>query len=190
MGFDSSFLSVARHIVLLRGVNLVKRNRVSMPTLRSALEAAGYHDVRTYLQSGNIVVSSRASAERVTRDVKKLVKERFGLDIAVFVRSADDLAKVVRRNPLHSVATNPRRYLVTFLSRPLPAGIADELAKLATGEKLVVAGREVYSWHPEGIGRTPVWERLASRSLGVEATSRNWTTVETLLAMATERTSR
>ena len=74
---------VARHIVLLRGINLVKRNRISMPELRGALDEAGFGDVRTYVQSGNVVLSSHGSPERVARDVGALIKKRFDLDITV-----------------------------------------------------------------------------------------------------------
>ena len=179
-----------RHVVLLRGINLVRRNRVSMPELRRALGQAGYGDVKTHLQSGNILLSSRASPERVARDVRSLIKQEFDLDIAVLVRSQAELLAILRRNPLKKVATNPRRYLVTFLSVSLPRGNVDELRRVAKHELFAIAGREVYSWHPDGIGRTPLWERLASKSLGVQATSRNWATVTTLATMAAESTSR
>jgi uncharacterized protein (DUF1697 family) len=175
---------VARHVVLLRGVNIVRRNRVSMPELRQALEAAGYVEIRTHLQSGNVILSSRAPAKQVVDDVKSVIKKHFGLDITVLVRSHAELAASVRRNPLEKVATDPSRYLVTFLSGRLPGRTADELRKIAQRELFAVAGREIYSWHPEGIGRTPLWERLASRSLGIDSTSRNWATATRLLAMA------
>ena len=73
---------VARLIVLLRGVNLAGRNRVSMPELREALEEAGFEDVSTYVQSGNVVLSSKASAKQVGTDVRRLIADRFGLDIS------------------------------------------------------------------------------------------------------------
>ena len=175
---------MARHVVLLRGINLVRRNRIAMPALRAALEADGFRDVKTYVQSGNVVLSSRSSPERVATRVNALINKRLELDIVVLVRSHNELAEVVRRNPLAKVATNPSRYIVTFLSDELPRGFADDIAKVARQEPFAIIGREVYSWHPDGIGRTPLWERLASKSLGIAATSRNWTTVTTLLAMA------
>jgi len=173
-----------RHIVLLRGINLVKRNRIAMPELRTALDAAGYRDVRTYVQSGNVILSSRASQARVAKDVKALINKHFGLDITVLVRSRQEFAAVVLRNPLARIATNPGRYLVTFLSAELPPGFAGKLESVAGQEPFAIIGREVYSWHPDGVGRSPLWERLAAKSLGFDATSRNWTTVTTLLAMA------
>jgi uncharacterized protein (DUF1697 family) len=173
-----------RHVVLLRGINLVKHNRIAMGELRAALDAAGFRDVRTYLQSGNVVVSSAGKPERVARDVNAVIKTRFGFDITVLVRSHDELAAVVQRNPLAKIATDPRRYLVTFLSGELPPGLAHDLSRVSQQEPFAIIGREVYSWHPDGVGRSPLWERLAAKSLGVAATSRNWSTVSTLLTMA------
>ena len=74
-------------IVLLRGVNLVTRNRISMPVLRQALADVGYEDVRTYVQSGNVVLTTRRAPPRVAKEVAKVIQERFGLDIAVVVRT-------------------------------------------------------------------------------------------------------
>lgn len=177
---------MARRVVLLRGINLAKKNRISMPGLRAALERAGYGRVETYLQSGNVIVTGAGSGsdELIAADVHRKIKEVFGLDITVLVRTRDELAEVVARNPLAKVATNPRRYIVTFLTSEPPPGFADDLASVATQEPFAIIGREVYSWHPDGVGRTPLWERLASRSLRVAATSRNWATVTRLLAMA------
>jgi uncharacterized protein (DUF1697 family) len=176
---------VTRHVVLLRGINLGSRNRIAMPELRALLEAAGYEDVQTYLQSGNVVVSSGASADAVARDVERRLERELGLDIAVVVRSRSQLATVVRRNPLADVATDPKRYQVSFLSARLPAAKVRELRALAhPDERLVAAGRELYAWHPNGVGRSRLWARLAGRDLGVTATARNWTTVTNLLALA------
>lgn len=155
-----------------------------MPRLRAALEQEGFSDVATYLQSGNCVLSSRASTAKVAARVDNVITRQFGLHIAVIVRSSEDLATVVRRNPLAHVATNPRRYLVTFLSEAMPPALIDDLRSVSQQEPFSVIGREIYSWHPDGVGRTPLWERLASRSLGVKATSRNWTTVQALATMA------
>jgi uncharacterized protein (DUF1697 family) len=173
-----------KHVVLLRGINLAHRNRISMPELREALAAAGFGDVATYVQSGNVVVSSKASAPAVARRVSELIHKRFGLDIVVIVRSHGELAEVVRRNPLAKVAVDPKRHLVTFMSRELPEAVVERMGAVAgPQERFEVIGREVYSWHPEGVGRSPLWERLAGKALGVDATTRNWSTVTVLLAM-------
>jgi len=176
---------VARHVVLLRGINIGSRNRVSMPKLREALEEAGFTGVQTYLQSGNVVLESRAKPETVRRKVEQLIEERFGLEIAVVVRTRAELAAVAKRNPHAGVAKDPKRYQVTFLSKKLSAPAVKELEQAAAPkERLMVAGREVYAWHPAGVARSKLWSKLAGQGLGVTATSRNWTTVEALLELS------
>ncbi len=176
---------MARRIVLLRGINLGPRNRVAMPALRRSLTEAGFADVRTYVQSGNIVLSSSKAAAQLERECRHLLATEFGLEIEVIARTRDELAKVVKRNPLAQIATNPKRYQVSFLSAKLPAGVLDKLTPLkADTEELVAVGREVYAYHPDGVARSKLWTALAGRGLGVTATARNWNTVTTLLQMA------
>ena len=174
-----------RQIVLLRGINLGPRNRIAMPGLRKLLEDAGFDDVRTYVQSGNIVLSTRRKPESTATACEKLIADELGLDIPVVVRTRHELAEVVRRNPLGDVADNPKRYQVSFLDgEPDPKAI-EKLAAAAAGDERVEAiGREIYAWHPDGIARSKMWAALAGKGLGVKATARNWTTVTTLLEMA------
>lgn len=176
---------MARHVVLLRGINLGSRNRIAMPDLREALEEAGFEDVRTHLQSGNVVLTSRAKPESVARKVERVIEERFGLEIPAVVRSRAQLAAVVKRNPLADVVTEPKRYQVSFLTAKLPAKAVRELeAVAAPDERVVAVGREVYAWHPRTVARSKLWAKLAGKDLGVTATSRNWATVEALLELA------
>jgi uncharacterized protein (DUF1697 family) len=172
-------------IVLLRGINLGSTNRVAMPNLRSALEDAGFEDVATYVQSGNVVLSSSDSAAKVGRAVERLIEKEFGLEIPVVVRTRAQVAAVVKRNPLGKVAKNPKRYQVSFLEKKPTAALMRRLeAVAAPTERVVSAGREIYAWHPEGVARSKLWAALAGKDLGVTATARNWTTVTTLLELA------
>ena len=166
-------------------MNLGSTNRVPMAQLRSALEEAGFEDVATYVQSGNIVVSSGESAAKVGRAVERLVEKEFGLKIPVVVRTRAQLAQVVKRNPLGRVANNPKRYQVSFLEKKPTAALVRKLEELAAPtERVVSAGREIYAWHPEGVARSKLWAALAGKGLGVTATARNWTTVTKLLELA------
>jgi uncharacterized protein (DUF1697 family) len=176
-----------RHVVLLRGVNLGPRNRVSMPVLRDALSDAGYGDVATYVQSGNVVLSSRASPARVAETCRSVIAEAFDLDIAVVVRTRDELARMVARDPLGDVVTDPRRYQVSFLAKKLPRAVVERLQAAALPEeRLVASGLELYAWHPAGVARSKLSAALAGANLGVTGTARNWTTVTKLLELADE----
>jgi uncharacterized protein (DUF1697 family) len=176
---------VAQHIVLLRGINLGSRNRVAMLALRDALAEAGFDDVRTYVQSGNVVLGSSEKGDAVGRTVQRVIAEEFGLDIPVVTRTRTQLAKIVERNPLAHVAKNPKRYQVSFLDAKPSRDVVRRIEEAAApGERVVVDGREVYAWHPDTIARSKLWTLLAGESLGVIATARNWTTVTKLLELA------
>lgn len=176
---------MARLIVLLRGINIGPRNRISMPELREALEDAGYEDIQTFVQSGNVALTSTAGAKKVAQDCERLIADRFKLEIAVVTRTRAELAKVVERNPLARVAKDPKRYQVSFLDAKPTAKIVRELEEIATAdEKVVSIGREIYAWHPAGAARSKLWAKLAGKGLGRTATARNWTTVTKLLELA------
>lgn len=174
-----------RRIALLRGINLGPNRRIPMPALREACAGAGFKDVRTYVQSGNIVLSGDARPEQLELELERLIRDHFSLEVDVIVRTRDQLGEVVKHNPLAEVAVDPKRYQVSFLAGELQPQQADELSALAAGgEQLVALGRELYAWHPDGVARSRLWAKLAGAGLGVKATARNWNTVTTLLAIA------
>jgi uncharacterized protein (DUF1697 family) len=156
-----------------------------MARLREALEGAGFAEVRTHLQSGNVVLESNTKAEQTGRKCERVIEDEFGLAIDVVVRTPAELERVVRRNPLAKVAKDPKRYQVSFLDGPLPAASKRKLQEaLQKPEELAFSGREIYAWHPNGVARSKLWAALAGRGLGVTATARNWTTVTKLLELA------
>ena len=174
-----------RQIALLRGINLGARNRVSMPELRELLEGLGHEDVRTLLQSGNVVLTSDEAGEQLERGLEKAIAGELGVESRVIVRTVRELAAVVGRNPLADVADDPKRYQVSFLSDKLAPVVKKELeAADVAPERVAVHGREIYAWHPGGIQRSPLVKLLTDRKLGVTATARNWSTVTKLLELA------
>jgi uncharacterized protein (DUF1697 family) len=173
------------HVALLRGVNLGPARRVPMAELRRALQEAGFGDVRTLLASGNVLVDDDGAPETVARRVHDAIAEAFGLDVGVIVRSGTDLAGVVERNPLADVATEPlKRLQVVFFEAPPPPAARQAASAAAAGdEQVVFAGREAYSWHPDGVQGSKLARLLAGERLGL-ATARNWNTVTRLRELA------
>jgi len=176
-----------RQIALLRGINLGARNRVSMPELRELLEGLGHEDVKTLLQSGNVVLTSKTTGAELERSLEQAIAGELGVESRVVVRTVKELAAVVERNPLAGVADDPKRYQVSFLSDKLAAAVKKELeAADVDPERVAVHGREIYAWHPGGIQRSPLVKLLTDKKLGVTATARNWNTVTKLLELARE----
>src|SRR5579884_1132156 len=161
-----------QRVALLRGINLGSHKRIAMPALRELLAGAGYPGVRTYVQSGNLVLPADVPPGELESQLERLIAGHFGFEVEVLVRTADELGRVVKRNPLAEVAVEPKRYQVTFLDHELEPARVDELAGLAVGEERFAAhGRELYAWHPAGVARSKLWARLGSTGLGVKATS-------------------
>lgn len=156
-----------------------------MADLRARLADAGLDDPRTYLQSGNVVVRSDEQPDALAQRAQHLISEHFQLSVGVVVRTRNELAEVVARDPFAGEEVVEKLYQVTFLANEPPAGLVDQLAKLAVGgERFVADGRSWYVHYPAGIARSKLATRIAARNLGVLATARNWTTVRSLLELA------
>jgi uncharacterized protein (DUF1697 family) len=169
---------VPRQIALLRGINVGGTKMVEMARLRALLEELGYHDVRTYVNSGNAVFSGPRRSEK---NLEAAIAKTFGFDVPVVLRSRDELADIVKANPLGDVATDPAKYLVVFCAADASPDL--DPADFAP-ETFLVRGREVYLWTPSGIRDSPLAKLLATKPLGGKSTARNWRTVEKLLALA------
>jgi uncharacterized protein (DUF1697 family) len=170
---------------MLRGINLGPNRRIPMAELRALLAQAGYDDVATYVQSGNVVLSSAQRPATLQTEVARLIEQRFGFAVPVTARSATQLSAVIDHDPIPGAAQQAKLYQVTFLASPAPVAAVARLQALAAGDERVAAhGRELYSWHPDGIARSKLAAALSAKALGIAATARNWRTVTTLREMA------
>lgn len=171
-------------VALLRAVNLGARNKVSMPLLRTALADAGCTDVRTYVNSGNVVFgSSLRSAAKAGALVHDVIAAEFGVDTPVMMRTGPQLASVLSWNPFPAAAAErPNLVAVLHLSGPPSAtAVADLLAADHGPVQVAHRGAEiVIDWH-DRTGRPSV-ERLLKK-LDAEATARNWRTLTALTEM-------
>jgi uncharacterized protein (DUF1697 family) len=110
------------------------------------------------------VLASDESPEQVARKCKKLIADRFGLEIEI-VRTHDELAAVVKRNPLRKVAKEPTRYQSSFLAaEPDPEVVRKLSAAAAAREKLPHVGHEIYAWQPDDVGRSKLAAKTSARS--------------------------
>ena len=178
-------------VSLLRGINLGAHNKVSMPLLREALAEAGFDDVRTYVQSGNIVTrSSHRSPAKVAKAVRELVAERFDVDTPVIVRSPMQLAAVLAWNPFpDAVAAEPKLVQVWHLSGPPdPDALQALLAADTAPDVLVAKGEEIVVHYANGVHASKADRVLRRHPLGVDATARNWRTLTALCELTAEPT--
>jgi uncharacterized protein (DUF1697 family) len=169
-------------VALLRAVNLGSHNKVSMPRLRAVLGEAGCTGVRTYVNSGNVVLDSPLrSAAEVGRLVHDVIAEQFDVDTPVIMRTGPQLAAVLDWNPFpEAAAERPNLVAVLHLSgEPEAAAVQTLLAGDYAPVRVAHRGEEVVvDWH-DRFGRPKVDRAL--KKLGVEATARNWRTLTALV---------
>ena len=170
-----------RFVALLRGINVGRAARISMADLRRVFESAGLRDVRTLLQSGNVVFDADAAPD--PHSLEDAVHVATGVRAAVVVFDADRFRQIAAANPLLGVVDDPSRAIVDFLDGPVDAAAVDrpgddELAP----ERLVFGEHAIYQWCPDGVSASKLHPRFFAR-LGVTSTGRNLRTVDKLLAM-------
>lgn len=199
-------LDQTRHIVLLRGINVGGKNKLPMADLRGALETAGYADVSTYIQSGNVALSAgsndggvassinssvnnaannAAMSAAIGETISEVIKTEFGLTIPVVVRSAEQLRSAIENNPFPEMVETPKFLHLYFCQEP----ISEEAAAALDHDRYVpdrmVAGEtEVYVSYRDGVAGSKLTNAALDKALGQATTARNWNTVMKLLDMA------
>jgi len=177
-------------VCLLRGVNLGKQRKLPMAALRGALTAAGMTDVRTHLQSGNVIARSQLRAHRQVSDlVRAVIAAEFSLDVPVITRRPAQIEAVIAANPFAARAAQ-RAHLVRviFLAAvPPPARVERLMSDSSLRETCRVAGSHVYVDYIRGYHGTGRTAPYFTRALGVEGTERNWRTVLALRGLCADQ---
>jgi uncharacterized protein (DUF1697 family) len=171
-------------VALIRGINVGRAKRVAMADLRALFEGLGYADVRTLLNSGNVVfTATREAPGKSSTRIENALTTELGVTARVTVITAEELATAVSENPLLEVAKEPSRLLVAVLTNPVERVKLEPLMKQDWApEVLAIGTRVAYLWCADGI----LESRLAAavgRIIGDAMTARNWATVQKLHAL-------
>jgi uncharacterized protein (DUF1697 family) len=176
------------YIALLRAINVTGHNMVPMKALRELFLALPAEDVKTYLQSGNVVFESRAAdVAGIAADVETRITTEMGLKVSVLVRTPDEFEEVLSGNPFLADGADPAHLYVTFLAAspgPDRRRTLETAGQAGGPDDFRLQGRHVYLHCPNGYGRTKLNNAFFERKLVVAATTRNWRTVTTLVEMA------
>ena len=174
----------ATHVALIRGINVGKAKRISMADLRALVEAIGYKDAKTLLNSGNVVFTTKAKPELAASRIEKALVAHTGVSARVTVLTAAELAEIVTENPLAAIADDPARHLVAVLNSLTDRSRLEPLVKQDWSPgRLALGTRVAYLWCPDGI----LDSKLAiavGKALKDAVTSRNWATMLKLHALA------
>jgi len=172
-------IRVARYVALLRGVNLAGKNKVPMPELRALFESLGHTEVSTYIQSGNVLLTSVRPLK--PKSLETALHDQFGFLVAVMLRTPQELERVVASNPFKGADTS--KLHVGFMAGEPSRQVVDNLDRdRFKPEEFVVQGHDLYLHLPNGVGRTKLPAYL-DRQLKIPFTIRNWNTVMKLLEL-------
>ena len=176
---------MATWIALLRGVGGGIRP-LSMRDLVKELQGIGLKDVRTYIQSGNVIFSSTRAATRLAGEIERCIENKFGFHSNTFVLSLDELRRAAANNPFPQADAEPKTLHLFFLAQPPKAPQLDAMNEIKTkSEQFALRGKVFYFYTPDGFGISKLATRV-DRLLGVDTTARNWRTVGKLLELAKE----
>lgn len=174
-------------VALLRGVNLGPHHRIGMEPLREVYQSAGLTDVRTLLQSGNVVFQTKArDLDRLAARLDAAFEAKFGFHSDVFLRTAEELHAVASACPFAGrEGCDPSKLAVTFLAAaPDDAARARLAAIQGIAEEIHAGARELYIYYPAGMARPQLTPAMMNKAIGkVSTTSRNWNTVTKLVEL-------
>lgn len=177
-------MSESVFIILFRGINVGGNKVAKMETLRSALAKADFGSVATYIQSGNVVLTSDMNAADVAANIERLFAETFGFASRPTVRPAEAWREMIARNPFPEGADDHKKLHAVLLDGAPASDAAERLqAKATATERFAIADGVLYLFTPDGFGTSKLAEAL-DRTLRVPLTARNWRTVRALMDMA------
>jgi uncharacterized protein (DUF1697 family) len=173
------------HVALLRGINVGGKNKLPMKDLVEMFVEAGCGDVRSYIQSGNVIFSAApALSARLPNLISAQVAKRFGYKIPVVLRTSEQLGKVIRNNPFLKTGVAEEELHVLFLADvPASRNVEDLDPDRSTPDAFQVRGQEVYLRLPNGVANTKLTNQYFDAKLATTSTGRNWRTVTKLFEL-------
>jgi uncharacterized protein (DUF1697 family) len=175
------------YIAMLRGINVSGRKSIRMADLKSHLEALGWEDVRTYVQSGNLIFkTTETDPGHLATLIQQKLQVEYGFEVPTMVIEPGDLRQIINKNPFpRDPATVRDRLYVTFLFDTPREELISMITKPAQiDEHFILGGNIIYLYYPGGYGRARMDNNAFEKALQVKATTRNWKTVNKLLEMA------
>ena len=169
------------YIIFLRGITPSGKNKVPMAQLRKVLALAGFSNVRTYIQTGNVLVDTEFSASETENRIHDLIKEHIGPDLVVVVRTGVEVQKMLVNNPFQEGYDISRVFFVLFAHIPAAEKVKELLTQDFGDEKLALAGDAVYMYIPDTYGRGKLSNNFLEKQLNVSATMRNFKTLRKLV---------
>jgi uncharacterized protein (DUF1697 family) len=173
------------HVALLRAINLGAHNKVGMAELRALVETLGFTNVRSLLQSGNLLFDGAGQGAALEARLEAAARKTLGLETDILVRTGPQWQALVKANPYPEEAKSDPAHLVLVCLRDAPGArqLAALRAAIVGRETVALVGKQAYVVYPDGIGPSKLTAKLLERKLETTGTGRNWNTVLKLAAL-------
>ena len=173
-----------KYIVFLRGINVSGQKLIKMAELRELLKNNGFQNLKTYIQSGNLVFDCSGSKMEIENKIHKLIKESYGFEVPMVVLTKDEIEKTTNQNPFDMDETDIKRFCVVFLKNKPDQNLVKEIEGVSfDGEELSVIDDKIFLHCPNGFARTKLNNNFFEKKLKTEATTRNWNTCLKMIEM-------
>lgn len=176
-------------ISMLRGINVGGHNMIKMEALREMYGSLKFEDVRSYVQSGNVVFATKEKdLKKIAKKIEDAIEAQFACRPDVILRTVDEMRDAIARNPFTG-DREPAKLHVDFLAGEPGKEAKEKIRAIKVGpEELILDGRELYIYYPNGAGQSKLTGAMLDKALQVRGTARNWNSVRKLLEMAESAT--
>lgn len=176
-----------KFIALLRGINVSGQKKIKMSGLKLLFEEIGFQNVETYIQSGNVIFSSKdLSTNKLETNISSGIKRKFGFDVRVVILTPKEIEYTLKNNPFINKKKEIERLYVSFLSdSPSKENIQKLNSTDYSPEEYKIDGKQIYLFFPDGYGKAKLNNNLFEHKLKLNATTRNWKTIKTLSELIT-----
>lgn len=174
-----------KFVALLRGINVSGQKQIKMSELKSMFEEIGFQNVETYIQSGNVIFSTKEnSTDKLEAKISSGIKKEFGFDVHVIIVIPEEIEMVIKNNPFIKKKKDAERLYVIFLSSVPPKEMLEKLKTVDySPEEFICDGKYIYLFVPNGYGKAKLNNNFFEKKLNVYATTRNIKTVKAILAL-------
>lgn len=173
------------YVAVLRGINVSGQRIIAMKDLKALFQKAGYDNVMTYIQSGNVVFeSTETSIKKLEKNISELIQNHYNFSVPVLVLSREEMIEIITKNPYIDREKDTNKLHVTLLEKiPEEKALATTRDEKYQSDEFTIMGTSVYLYCPDGYGMTKFSTTFFEKKLGVEATTRNWKTILKLLEL-------
>ena len=176
---------MTKFIALLRGINVSGQKQIKMPDLKSLFEESGFQNIETYIQSGNVIFTSKEKLpEKLEQKISLAIKRKFGFDVQIIVLTPEEIEYVLNNNPFIKKKKESEKLYVTFLAKsPSDENINKLNAIDYSPEEYIIDGSYIYLFVPNGYGKAKLNNNLFENKLKVFGTTRNLKTIKALFEL-------